>query len=146
MSQLIEAQPGVLSFEPSWPADSRWILNLLWSAGPAPRSLEGLSGICATTDTGPVGWQETLLAMDGKVGELGRVTENSEMQDEPFREKGESLDQPVTGGLAEGSDRETECGGVAGRGEESRKPIAMKSVQTAHPGLGRDGLYICQFS
>lgn len=42
MPRLIEAQPGVWGLGPSWAADSLWALNLLWEAGPAPRSLEGL--------------------------------------------------------------------------------------------------------
>ena len=42
MARLIEAQPGVWGFGPSRAADSPWALNLLWRAGPAPRSLEGL--------------------------------------------------------------------------------------------------------
>lgn len=42
MPWLIEAQPGVWGLGPSWAADSLWALNLLWEAGPAPRSLEGL--------------------------------------------------------------------------------------------------------
>lgn len=42
MSQLTEAQSRVLGVKPSGAADSRWTLNLLWRAGPAPRSPEGL--------------------------------------------------------------------------------------------------------
>lgn len=41
-SQLIEAQPRVLGFQPSRAAESRRPLNLLRSAGPAPRSPGGL--------------------------------------------------------------------------------------------------------
>lgn len=41
-SQLIEAQPRVLGFQPSRAAESRRPLNLLRSAGPAPRSPRGL--------------------------------------------------------------------------------------------------------
>lgn len=58
-----------------------------------------------------------------------------------------SLDQPVTGVNSEGTDRVTEYGGEGWEvGEQSGKLTPMKSVQTAHPALRRDGLCISQFS
>lgn len=71
MLQLIEAQPRVLGFRPSWAADSLWALNLLWTTSPAPKSLQGLVVLVQLQRWGPVGWREALPGYEQEGREVG---------------------------------------------------------------------------
>lgn len=87
MPQLIEAQPRVLGFGPSWVADSPWALNLLWRTDPASRSREGLVVFVQLQKWGLWAGTKSCLAMNRRAGKQDRVGGSSERQDEPLERK-----------------------------------------------------------
>ena len=83
--------------------------------------------------------------MRRRSGEQSGAGESSERQDEAFGGREVGLHRPATGVFAEALTQRQTCGRGGSEGE-SGKPTPMQAVQTVHPGLGRDGLRISQFS